>query len=112
MSIDMDQWVPLAEAFLARAGFTQPGLLARPSASGFATLQDVDALPGGRNAKLTYQARFLALQSPRAFALGPEGSFGWAAGDWAMGRALGFCQSARGLACKLYAVDDDVVWAP
>jgi hypothetical protein len=27
-----------------------------------------------------------------------------------LGRALGFCQAIRGLPCKLYAVDDDVVW--
>ena len=31
-------------------------------------------------------------------------------GDWAMGRALGFCQRRSGDRCKLYAVDDDVVW--
>jgi dienelactone hydrolase len=112
MSIDMDRWVPLAEAFLARAGFTRSGLLARPPASGFADIADADKLPAGTNAKALYTQRFLAAQSPRAFALGPGGASGWATGDWAMGRALGFCQSGQGQACKLYAVDDDVVWQP
>jgi hypothetical protein len=30
----MDHWVPLVEAYLARAGFGQSGLIARPPASG------------------------------------------------------------------------------
>ena len=48
---------------------------------------------------------------PLAFAVGASGAAGWASGDWAMGRALGYCQR-RGERCKLYAVDDDVVWVP
>ena len=112
MSLDMDRWVPIVEAYLARAGFAQSGVVARPAATDFAALDDIDKLPAGRNARISYQTRFLAAKPPRAFALGSDGNFGWATGDWAAGRALGFCQSARGLACKLYALDDTVVWAP
>lgn len=112
LSLDMDHWVPIVEAYLARIGFTRPGTIDRPAASDFATLDDVDKLPASRGGRLAYQTRFLAAQPPRAFAVGPGGASGWATGDWAMGRALGFCQSTRGITCKLYAVDDDVVWAP
>ena len=58
----------------------------------------------------TYR-KFLDAKSPRAFAIGPKGAAGYATGDWVMGKALGFCQR-RGEPCKLYAVDDEVVWVP
>ena len=112
LSLDMDHWVPLVEAYLARLGFTHSGVIERPRASSFAALDDVDKLPASRGGKLAYESRFLAARPPRAFAVGPGGVSGWATGDWAMGRALGFCQSTRGVTCKLYAVDDEVVWAP
>jgi dienelactone hydrolase len=111
MSIDMDRWVPLVEAQLARVGFTQPGWVPKPPATGVA-VADVAQVPVAANGRNLYLNRFLAAKSPRAFAVGPGGASGWATGDWAMGRALGFCQSARGIVCKLYAVDDEVVWQP
>ena len=48
---------------------------------------------------------------PRAFAVSNKGGFGYARGDYAVGRALGFCQRS-GNPCKLYAVGEDVVWKP
>lgn len=111
---DMDRWVPLVEAYLAKAGFTRSGLVPRPAPSGFAKLDEVDKLPApatGPGAREALYRRFLAARPPRAFAIGPNGS-GFATGDWALGRALGFCQARRGQPCKLYAVDDDVVWTP
>ncbi len=112
LSIDMDHWVPLVEEHLARAGFGQPGLVARPAASDHATIEQIDKLPAGAVARDLYASKFLSAKAPRAFAIGPDGVSGWAAGDWAMGRALGFCQARRGAPCKLYAVDDEVVWMP
>ncbi len=112
-SAQMDQWVPLVEAFLARAGFTRSGVIARPAASAYAALDDVARVPASASARDNLYSRFLKTEKrPRAFAVGPHGSAGFASGDWALGRALGYCQAVRGLACKLYAVDDDVVWAP
>lgn len=109
----MDQWVPLVEAFLARAGFPRSGVVARPAASGHAALDDVARVPVSAATRDNLYARFLKTDKrPRAFAVGPGGSAGFASGDWALGRALGFCQAVRGLPCKLYAVDDDVVWVP
>jgi len=110
--MQMDQWVPRVEAYLARAGFTRSGFVPRPPASGFAALEDSARVPVSAAERENLYTRFLAAKKPRAFAVGPGGSAGFATGDWALGRALGFCQAARGLTCKLYAVDDDVVWAP
>lgn len=112
MGIDMDHWVPLVEDYLARAGYTRSGLPKRPPPSDYAALDDASRLPAGPVARDLYTRKFLAAPSPRAFALGPTGSSGWASGDWAIGRALGYCQARRGDPCKLYAVDDDVVWTP
>lgn len=109
---DMDHWVPLAEAFLAQAGFTRSGVVPRPPATAFAPLQDVEAVPTTAASRENLYRRFLAAAKPRAFAVGPGGAAGFASGDWALGRALGFCQARRGRPCRLYAVDDEVVWQP
>jgi dienelactone hydrolase len=112
LGADMNTWVPLVEAYLARAGFARSGLVERPPASGFAAVAQVDAVPITAERRTQLYARFLQAKSPRAFAIGPGGVAAWASGDWALGRALGNCQSRSGKACKLYAVDDDVVWTP
>lgn len=110
---DMDRWVPLVDAHLARAGFTQPGPQTRPPPSGHARLDEADKLPlKTAAARSQALARFTASRKPRALAIGPGGHYGWASGDWAGGRALGYCAAASGVACRLYAVDDDVVWVP
>lgn len=112
LSIDMDHWVPLVEAYLARRGFERTGLPARPPASGYAAIDDVARLPASRAARDLYFTRFLSAPLPRAFAIGPGSVSGWASGDWALGRALGNCQRITGARCKLYAVDNEVVWLP
>ncbi|HZE91296.1 MAG TPA: hypothetical protein VE029_06245 [Rhizobacter sp.] len=111
MNFDMDHWVPIAEAFLAKLGFDRPGVIARPPATSFAQVDEADKLPANAATRDDVYRKFLSAKTPRAFAIGPKGSSGWASGDWAVGRALGYCQR-RGETCKLYAVDDDVVWVP
>lgn len=112
VALDMDSWVPLAERFFADVGFTKPGLPPRPAPSGFARLDETDKVPvSGSRRELLYR-RFLEARPPRAFAIGPDGDAAWARGDWAIGRALGGCQWRRGQTCRLYAVDDEVVWVP
>lgn len=109
--VDMDRWVPIVERFLAAVGFTKSGVIARPPAANHgARLDDVAKVPTAQNYRNGAYRRFLDARLPRAFAIGPNGAVGWATGDWAMGRALGFCQRRAGERCKLYAVDDDVVW--
>ena len=79
-----------------------------PAASGFATLEKVDAVPGNAQARERY-ARFLTLPKPRAFALSEVGG-GYASGDTAdaIRQALAACPEKQ--QCALYAVDDQVVW--
>lgn len=109
--IDMDHWVPVLDDFLIRLGFTKPGLVARPAPTGFAAIADTDRVPISPASREGAYRRFLDVATPRAFAVGPRGSWGQWSGDWAPGRALGRCERA-GAPCKLYAVDNDVVWAP
>lgn len=111
LSVDMDHWVPLVDDYLARLGFGKPGSVARPPPTHFAKVEEADKLPAVQATKDGVYRKFLESKTPRAFAVGPNNANGWASGDWAMGRALGFC-ARRGELCKLYAVDDDVVWAP
>ena len=111
LNFDMDHWVPHAEAFLAKLGFDRPGVIARPPASSFAAVDEVDKVPVNAATREGHYRKFLASKLPRAYAVGPKGAAGTASGDWAIGRALGFCQR-KGEPCKLYAVDNDVVWTP
>jgi dienelactone hydrolase len=109
---DMDSWAPLVERFLVGVGFDKPGLPSRPAPTAFARLDEADKVPvNGSRRELLYR-RFLAARAPRAFAIGPDGDAAWASGDWAIGRALGACQWRNGQTCRLYAVDDEVVWVP
>ena len=112
INFDMNHWVPLVEPWLAKLGFDKPGTIGRPPASGFAAIGDVDKVPLTGSGREARYARFLESKLPRAIAIGPDGASGIASGDWAIGRALGLCQKRRGEPCKLYAVDNDVVWAP
>ena len=112
MAFDMDHWVPFAEAFLAQLGFTQSGVIPRPAATSFAKVDEADKVPIPKARQEGIYRAFLDSKKPHAFAIGPDGASGWASGDWALGRALGNCQQRRGAPCKLYAVDDDVVWVP
>ncbi len=109
IGFDMDHWVPYVEKFLAGLGFDTPGTVRRPPASGFAAVDDLAKLPIAPDREASYR-RFHESTPPRAFALGADGASGWATGDWALGRALGACQRRRGSPCRLYAVDDQVVW--
>jgi dienelactone hydrolase len=108
-SIDMDNWMPLVDAFLAKLGFTRPGIATRPPASGFADLTNAEKVPVSAASRTGPYARFLESRSPRAFAVGGRGAWGSASGDYAHGKALGNCQRS-GQNCRLYAIDDMVVW--
>ncbi|MDD0816999.1 dienelactone hydrolase family protein [Curvibacter sp. HBC28] len=109
---DMDHWVPRVDAFLAQLGFKQPGLPALPPAQPTGAVTDLERVPVSDSTRANFYQKFLASPLPRAFAISPSGAVGWATGDWAVGRALGFCQARRGEVCKLYAVDNTLVWAP
>ena len=108
-----DLWQPVVDEFLARHGFTTPGVMGKPAVTGLGKALDAAAVPliSSKRRDEGY-LRYLAAKSPKAFALGSGGIFGGAWGDDAMSNALGLCQRRTGLPCKLYAVDNDVVWVP
>jgi dienelactone hydrolase len=112
-------WVPQLDAFLGRVHLphtlVHPEYLpqAPPPPSHYADLTDLQALPylnaisGDRG--VTYYQHFLGMQLPRAIAIGLHGA-GEASGGfdpilWAMRS----CQRAT-TNCRLYAVDNNVVW--
>lgn len=97
----------------------EPADLPTPPASNFARLDEVDKVPlRFERAREGYRG-WLAADGPKAFAVHPMlGSWGasWG-GNRANARALANCdrsagERAAGQPCKLYAVDDTVVWAP
>lgn len=109
---DMDRWTEVVDRFLGRWGLSRAAVPPVPLPSKFAAVREADKVPVSAAQRNKLYADFLASPKPRAFAIGPTGSVGYASGDWAVGRALGFCQARSGLPCRLYAVDDEVVWHP
>ena len=88
-------------------------ILPTPPPSGYAAITDDTKLPGIGEAGHEQYRRFLAATSPRAFAIAPSGG-GWA---WdsslvpdAAWRALTRCTERSQRQCRLYAVDEIVVW--
>ena len=108
LGIDMNSWLPVVDDFLNKLGFGQSVIVSKPPATAFAELSNADKVPVAASGKAGY-ARFLEAKPPRAFAVGERGGWGFASGDYPMGKAIGNCQRT-GQKCKLYAVDNDVVW--
>jgi hypothetical protein len=95
---------------LAAAGVKLVHTRVVPQPSGFAAIDDVDKVPVREAGKDRYRT-FLSAASPKAFAVGEDGSFAMSVRDPdAMALALDDC-AARKVACSLYAVDDRVVFA-
>ncbi len=109
-------WWPQTERFLQSLGMPTAEVVALPKppsppATNFAAIDDVNAVPylseGGRQG---YRA-FLGKSAPRAFALSASGEWSWAEeGDDPADRVLSACQKPGKPPCKLYAIDQDVVW--
>jgi dienelactone hydrolase len=79
--------------------------------SDFATLDDVDAVPFLREAGRSAYREYLSKMSPRAFALSANGAWCWAEdGEDPDVRALATCEAKGGQRCRLYSVDNNVVW--
>lgn len=115
-------WQPELNAFLASIGmpnqvrpeFARFGIRSSvpvPPPTGFAALDDEAKLPHVRETGRAGYKSYLGKQMPRAFAIAPNGAWGWAEdGDDPPRRALFNC-NRNGLGeCRLYSVDDQVVW--
>ncbi|MBW9104430.1 dienelactone hydrolase family protein [Paraburkholderia phenoliruptrix] len=109
-------WWPAVEAFLARVGMPT-GVQYRvedpsaPKASGFASVDAVDAVPYVDEAGRNGYRNFLRQYPSRAFAVSDTGAWSWAeGGDDPMSVAIANCQKQSSAPCRLYAVDNSVVW--
>ncbi|NNG22248.1 prolyl oligopeptidase family serine peptidase [Massilia sp. ML15P13] len=82
-----------------------------PARTGFAKVDDVDAVPFlSENGRRAYQ-EYLGKMTPRAFAVSPSGAWTWAEeGEDPDGRALATCSAKSTEPCRLYSIDDYVVW--
>jgi dienelactone hydrolase len=84
-----------------------------PQPTNFAIVGDVAAVPFlSENGKRAY-AEYLTKMTPRAFALAPNGAWCWAEeGEDPEARALATCSAKSDKPCRLYSVDESVVWNP
>ena len=117
-------WQPEVTQFLAtqslpsaplsiNAKYGAVSLTVVPPKSDYAVLDDASKLPFVKDTGRAGYTNFLSKSMPRAFALAPSGAWGWAdGGDDPLKRALDICnRNGKGL-CRLYSVDDFVVWKP
>jgi dienelactone hydrolase len=85
----------------------------QPTPTNFAGIDDVEAVPFlSENGKRAYK-EYLTKMTPRAFAISPTGGWCWAEeGEDPEARALAACSAKSGKPCRLYSVDEYVVWNP
>jgi dienelactone hydrolase len=103
-------WQPKVAQFLDAQGFKAPWKIKFPAAAGV-PLDDEGRLPYVKDTGRAGYRTFLTKAGPRAFAVAPNGSWGWAnGGDEPLARALANCNRSGGGACKVYAIDHEVVW--
>jgi dienelactone hydrolase len=103
-------WRPLVDEFLARQGFATPRSAGRFTPTRYAPLEQAERVPLISSAGREKYEQFLKMDLPRAFAIGPRGEFGFASHRDAPAKALEFCKKHAKADCKLYAVDDQIVW--
>lgn len=109
-------WLQDTEQFLQEIGMPTAVVVdvqspPSPARTDFAQVDDVDAVPflseHGRRAYREY----LTKMTPRAFAVSSSGGWTWAEeGEDPDGRALATCSAKSKDPCRLYSVDDYVVW--
>jgi dienelactone hydrolase len=109
-------WWPQTEKFLRSVGMpvdTAYALVddAPIPKSNYAALDNVDAIPFMREKGRQAYRNYLTKESPKAFAVSSSGAWSWAEdGDDPVERVLTACQSNSHQPCRLYAVDNAVVW--
>jgi dienelactone hydrolase len=110
-----EHWRPRLDRFLSSMGYAPRKLpWGAPQPTGFAPLERSPAVANLSGWCVGAYDRFLTLEDlPRAFAISPNGgcTYSWGALD-VMTRVLASCHQRYKEACKLYAVNDEVVWVP
>ncbi|MEW7849403.1 CocE/NonD family hydrolase [Massilia aurea] len=109
-------WLQDTEQFLREIGMPTEVVVdvpapPTPARTDYAQVDDIDAVPflseHGRRAYRDY----LTKMTPRAFAVSASGGWTWAEeGEDPDGRALATCSAKSREPCRLYSVDDYVVW--
>src|SRR5258705_6380337 len=108
-----EHWRPRLDHFLTSMGFAPRKLPDAPRPTGFAPLGQAPPVPALFARCLERYDVFLKWDVPRAFALSPTGDCAYAAGELdVMASSLKRCEQRAKQACKLYAVNDEVVWVP
>ncbi|MDN4036378.1 dienelactone hydrolase family protein [Massilia sp. YIM B02443] len=109
-------WLGDTEQFLKEIGMPTRVVfdvapMPSPARTGFARVDDVAAVPFlSENGRRAY-SDYLTKMTPRAFAVSPSGAWTWAEeGEDPDGRALATCSAKSKEPCRLYSVDDYVVW--
>jgi hypothetical protein len=96
--------------FLAHRGFPLPKSADAPQPSGYAALSEIEKVPLVKDEGREKYKRFLELDIPRAYAIGPHGEYAYYSARDATERVMAMCSKRAKTGCKLYAVDDQVVW--
>jgi dienelactone hydrolase len=109
-------WRQPVETFLDQVGMptrvkyrvAQP---VHPKATGYAAVNAVEAVPYLDESGRAGYRQFLEQYPSRAFALSRSGAWSWAeGGDDPGAMAVANCEKQARNACRLYAVDNSVVW--
>ena len=91
--------------------FSRVTLMPIPPPTQFADINDAERVPFLKETGRQGYKTFLTKQFPRAFVVAPNGAWNWTEmGDDPLKRALDACNRRADGKCKLYAVDDNVVW--
>lgn len=110
-------WWPETEKFLKEIGLPTDEVVAiaddaKFAKSDYASIENVTAIPYLAEPGREQYRVFLGKPLPRAFAVSSSGAWSWAEdGEDPAAYVLEHCQAASQQPCKLYAVDNDVVWA-
>jgi len=106
-------WWPQVEKFLAELGLPVallPGAGSDPDSQRLQAAGQVPFIAESESCSRLYR-RFLDADYPRAFAASGSGRCGYAwGGEDPKRRSLEFCRAKTDAECRLYAVDDDIVW--
>jgi dienelactone hydrolase len=112
----VDIWWPEAEKFLKEIGMPTAVVYAVPDGlklpkTDYAAIDNVDALPYVKEEGRKQYRAFLGMSYPRAFAISTSGAWSWVEdGEDPVTQALAECQKGSSQPCKIYAVDNNVVW--
>jgi dienelactone hydrolase len=114
IGLGFEHWRPPLDRFLRSVGFAPRKLPPdAPPATGFAALDDPPTVSRISQRCREIYAEFLKKDVARAFAIAPSGTCAYYASQLdVVAKSLARCKEIAKQDCKLYAVNDDVVWQP